>query len=187
VYALPARLTIAQHAEQCMDVTLIPPEAELPVERAFSLSMKVRTFKGRRSVEIHLFRPSWERTEEQDHDWDTLIGPPLHAHDTGERNSLPSADSSRLVLLESFTRQERDSIVAFLSAQYSDRLEAIFSCPLSFPIPAGLLGLSQVKAGKNIGLIDFSRLRSYDLPISLRGLFDLNQHKPIITATETHS
>ncbi len=161
-----------------MDVTLIPPDTELPVERAFSLSMTVRTFKGRRDVEIHLFRHAWDSAEEQAYDWDRLIGPPL----SPDASNDPAG--SRLVLLESFTRAERDSIVAFLAKQYSDRLEAIFSRPLTFPIPAGLTGLSQVRAGKNIGLVDFSRIRSYTLPIPLRGLYDLNQHKPIIATAE---
>lgn len=163
-----------------MKVTLLMPDTHLPVERAFSLSMTVRVFKGRRDVDIHLFRASWDPEEEQAHDWDALIGPPL-APDAPDDPA-----GSRLVLLESFTRQERDSIAAFLAEQYKDRLEAIFSCPLSFPIPAGLVGLSQIRAGKGVGLVDFSRLRNYTLSIPLRGLYDLNQHKPIITVSETN-
>lgn len=162
-----------------MDLTIIPPEGELPVERAYSLSMTVRTFKGRRDVDIHIFRHDWSPEEEQDYDWDALIGPPL-APD-GSRDPA----GSRIVLLESFTREERDSIVDFLVRQYEDRLEAVLSCPLAFPIPAGLTGLSQVKAGENIGLVDFSRIRGYTLPIPIRGLYDLNQHKPMIAAEAT--
>lgn len=166
-----------------MDITIIPPDGELPVERAFSLSMTVRTFKGRRDVDIHLFRHAWDQAEEQAYDWDTLIGPP---RDADTPVSPAEAAGSRLVLLESFTRKERDLIVDFLTQQYHDRLTAIRSCPLTFPIPAGLTGLSQVRAGENIGLVDFSRIRSYTLPIPLRGLYDLNQHKPIIATAETN-
>ncbi|MFO7597184.1 MAG: hypothetical protein R6W92_12690 [Desulfocurvibacter africanus] len=166
-----------------MDVTIIPPDSELPVERAFSLSMTVRTFKGRRDVDIHLFRHTWNPAEEQDYDWDALIGPPIA---TDSSVSPAEVAGSRLVLLESFTREERDLIVDFLTRQYQDRLTAILSRPLTFPIPAGLTGLSQVRAGENIGLVDFSRIRSYTLPIPLRGLYDLNQHKPIIATTETN-
>lgn len=164
-----------------MDVTIIPPDSELPVERALSLSMTVRTFKGRRDVDIHLFRHTWDPTEEQAYDWDALIGPPLA---TDAPVGSAETTGSRLVLLESFTREERDLIVDFLTQQYRDRLTAIRSRALTFPIPAGLTGLSQVRAGENIGLVDFSRIRSYTLPIPLRGLYDLNQHKPIIATTE---
>ncbi len=166
-----------------MDVTIIPPEGVLQEERAFSLSMTVRTFKGRRDVDIHLFRHSWDQAEEQAYDWDTLIGPPL---DVDTPVSPVETAGSRLVLLESFTRKERDMIVDFLTQQYQDRLTAIRSRPLTFPIPSGLTGLSQVRAGENIGLVDFSRIHSYTLPIPLRGLYDLNQHKPIIATTETN-
>ena len=39
-----------------MDVRVNPPMMAPPVDRAWAVSMVIRSFKGRRDVEVHLYR-----------------------------------------------------------------------------------------------------------------------------------
>lgn len=164
-----------------MQIDIIAPDGQLPVERAWAVSMIIKSFKGRRDVEVHLFRPAWDEAEAAALDWTALLGSPLP-----ELNPAAAArpDGSRRVLLESFTAEERDRIIDFLRDQYSDKLAVIQSCPLGFPIPLGLTALSEIEEGKDVGFILFERIPSYSLTIPLRGLYDLSQHKPLIEIEE---
>lgn len=155
-----------------MDLNIAEPFAPLPVERAYALSMTIKSFKGRRDVEVHLFRPCWDPAEEAGYDWNALLGEPMPGSNDPE--------SSRKVILESFTRAERDQIVSYLKAHYVSRLEAITSAPLDFPVPRGLPPLCSLTEGKSIGFIRFEKIPHYDLPVPLRGLYDLSQHRPIV-------
>lgn len=156
-----------------MDINIIEPSSSLPSDHAHSLTMTIKSFKGRRDVEVHLFRAAWEASEEKKQDWDTLIGSPADPAGT-------DTSGSKRIIMESFTTEERDRIVNYLKEQYSTRLTAINSTPLTFPVPAGLAGLSQLEAGKSIGFIEFPKIPSYALDIPMKGLYDLSQHLPII-------
>lgn len=156
-----------------MDVTILPPDSLLPTDRAYTLSMVIRSFKGRREVEVHLFRPDWPESEANESHFDTLIGPPMDPEHT-------DSEGSRRIILEAFTADERDQIINYLEEQYSTRLTAIRSTPLTFPVPAGLAGMTQIGPGKDIGFIEFERIPSYSLKIPLKGLYDLSQHPPIV-------
>jgi hypothetical protein len=134
--------------------------------------MTIKSFKGRRNVEVHLFRADWTKNDEENQDWNTLIGPPLDP-------AVPDKSGSKRIIMESFTTEERDHIISYLKEQYSTRLTAISSTPLTFPVPAGLSGLSQLEAGKDIGFIEFNKIPSYSLDIPMKGLYDLSQHSPI--------
>lgn len=156
-----------------MDITVTPSPSTLPIDRAFCLSMVIKSFKGRRDVEVHLFRANWDDEEIKESDLDKLIGAPIDPSSTDPAGS-------QTVILESFTECERDLILNYLKEQYSTRLTALHSSPLTFPVPAGLKGLSQVEAGKNIGFIEFEKIPSYSLEIPLKGFYDLSQHPPIV-------
>lgn len=152
-----------------MDITITEATSTPPTPYANTLSMTIRSFKGRRDVEVHLFRRSWSEDEEQAQDWNTIISP-----------APADDDPSRNVVMEAFSDAERDRLVNYLKEQYSTRLTAITARPLSFPVPGGMTGLSQVQPGKNIGLIEFVRIPSYSLDIPLMGLYDLSQHLPLV-------
>lgn len=156
-----------------MDITITPPATTLPAERAYSLSMVIKSFKGRRDVEVHLFRPEWDPEEPSCMDWDLLIGTPME-------DGPDDPEGSRRIILEAFTDGERGLIINYLKEQYSTRLTAINSAPLAYPVPAGLAGFTQVQAGKDIGFIDFAKIPSYSLNLPLRGYYDLSQHPPIV-------
>lgn len=157
-----------------MDMNIVYPAKNPVLDRSFALSMTIKSFKGRRDVEVHLFRNSWEPSEEEAINWNAVVGEPLE-QDTG----LPP-ESSRKVILESFTSEERDTIVDYLKEQYATRLSAITSLPLDLPIPGGLPPLSSMSEGKSVGFIRFEKIPSYPLEYPLRGLYDLSLHKPIV-------
>jgi hypothetical protein len=161
-----------------MEVNIANAQDPLPVDRAHAVSMVVRSFKGRRNVEVHLFRHQWDETEMEAVNWDNIIGPPL------EGCQFYDPGGSRKVVLEAFTSQERDQIVEFLKEQYGDRLLALNASPLQFPVPQGLTPLSEVPSGKDVGLILFEKIPSYSLDIPLHGLYDLSLHKPLVSEKE---
>ena len=155
-----------------MDITILNPDTTLPAERAFSISMVIRSFKGRRDVEVHLFRSQWDPEEYEGMDWERLLGDPISPSST-------DLEGSKRIILEAFTDAERDTIVDYLKMQYSTRLTALRSAPIPFPVPAGLTGFTQVMAGKGIGFIEFAKIPSYPLKMPLMGIYDLNQHPPM--------
>lgn len=157
-----------------MDITIETAQAPLPVDRAYTLSMVIKSFKGRRDVEVHLFRGQWDDSDTT-LNWSELIGPPMDATHT-------DPTGSQIMILEAFTDAERNKIVNYLKEQYSTRLTGIRSTPLNFPVPAGLAGLSQVEPGKTMGFIEFEKIPSYPLDIPLKGYYDLSQHPPIVAA-----
>jgi hypothetical protein len=139
--------------------------------------MVIKSFKGRRDVAVHLFRPMWDPEEEEAIDWDKLLAAP-------GMSEAPEAAGSRKVVLEALTPEERDAIVAYLAKHYESRLEEITAAPIPFPIPIGLMALSDLSEGKSIGFIHFERIPHFDLGFALRGFYDLSQHPPIVE-TET--
>jgi hypothetical protein len=156
-----------------MDISINTPASPLPCQRAYSLSMVIRSFKGRRDVEVHLFRSRWNRSEESESDYTGLI----EQDPSAPKTVLPEG---RKVILESFTADERDLIVNYLKEQYSTRLTAIRSNPLNFPVPAGLAGFTEVQPGKDAGFIEFKKIPSYPLEFPLKGYFDLSRHLPLV-------
>lgn len=154
-----------------MDINIATPDTQPPTRLFNSLSMVIKSFKGRRDVEVHLFRAAWDEEMEKKEEWGSLIA--------STPDSPADKEGSRMVVMESFTDDERDRIVKYLKEQYSTRLTAIRSIPLSFPVPAGLCGLSQLEPTKNVGFIEFEKIPSYPLDIPLKGLYDLSQHPPI--------
>ncbi len=151
---------------------------DIPICRGYAVSMVISSFKGRRSVEVHLFRPEWALEDEGEITWDNVFGSPATL------DSIPDEKKDRKVVLESFTREERDQVVDYLKEHYSSRLESIFSTPMEFPVPSGLPPLSSISEGKDIGLIKFERIPHFDLPFALRGLYNLGAHRPLVETRE---
>ena len=156
-----------------MDIQIIPAGDDLPIDRAIALSMTIKSFKGRRDVDVHLFRHAWDPEEEPAMDWDRLLG-------AQGMDEAPEAEGSRHVVLESFTAAERDQIIAYLKQHYADKLKSVFSAPIPFPVPVGLTALSSISEGKSVGFIHFERIPHFDLKFTVRGLYDLSQHRPIV-------
>ncbi|NJB66610.1 hypothetical protein GGQ74_000250 [Desulfobaculum xiamenense] len=146
----------------------------LPTDRAYVMSMTIKTFKGRRDVVVHLFRTGYDAaTEDHAYPWQHLLGQPLDMHHTDDKGS-------RKVLLEAFTKEERDQILDYLAKRYEDRVSEIAARPMDFPIPLGLVPLSDIPEGQTIGFIRFDRTPNYSLPFAFHGLYDLSQHEPVV-------
>lgn len=159
-----------------MDIDIVPDDGSLAIDRVWSVSIVIKSFKGRRDVEVHLFRPEWTQEEEDIYDWDYLIGDPIH----------PDFDdnvySGRKLVMESFTVEERDQLVEYLKGRYAGKLAAIRSCPIELPVPMGIAALSDLPEGKDTGFINFDKIPNYPLGFPLRGFFDLSQHAPLMEA-----
>ena len=156
-----------------MEIQIIQGGKDLPIDRAHALSMTIKSFKGRRDVEVHLFRHTWDPEEEEAIDWDKLLADP-------GMSEAEEAVGSRRVVLEALTAEERDRVVDYLKEHYASRLAAITSMPIPFPVPVGLAALSDISEGKTIGFIHFERIPHFDLGLALRGFYDLGQHPPIV-------
>lgn len=156
-----------------MRLNIITSQNELPVKKGYMISLIIRKFKGHKNVEVHLFRPDWDEKEAQSYDWLKLLGDPI------DRDAPVDPISSRKVLLESFTIEERDIILDYLKKRYVSRLSAINSHPLDFPIPLGLIPLSEIPEDDDVGCIHFEEIPNYTLPFPVHGLYILSQHEPV--------
>lgn len=162
--------------EAVVDIDIISPTGTLPTERAWNVSMVIKTFKGRKDVLVRLFRPSWMESETRHYDWATLLAPDApDVVDTPERQ-----ESRRRVLLEAFTAAERDALMDYLTRRYQDKVSAIRACPVAFPLSRNACPACEVEEGKDTGCIHLEKLPDWSLPFPVRGAFDLSQHLPII-------
>lgn len=157
-----------------MDICITPAPEDMPVDRAYVISATIRTFKGRRNVEVHLFR-----TGAREEELAALRGLPLVGAPVDPANPGSPEDALRAVL-EAFTEAERDAVVAYLEQKYGDRLTAISACPLDLPVPLGVAPLSAIPEGKTMGFVRFDTVTGYNLPFGFRGFYDLAQHEPLV-------
>jgi hypothetical protein len=157
-----------------MELNIVTSQNELPVKKGYTISLIIKKFKGHKDVEVHLFRPDWDEKEALSYDWTKLLGDPI------DRDAPIDPLSSRKVLLESFTIEERNMITDYMKKRYVSRLSAINSRPLDFPIPLGLIPLSEIPEDDDIGCIRFEEIPNYTLPFSVHGLYILSQHEPIM-------
>ena len=158
--------------EEKVKLNIINSRNELPVKKGYTISLIIKKFKGHKNVEVHLFRPDWDEKEACSYDWSKLLGDPI------DRNVPFDPVSSRKVLLESFTIEERDMIMDCMKKRYVSRLSAINSRPLDFPIPLGLIPLSEIPEDDDIGCIRFEEIPNYTLPFPVHGIYILSQHEP---------
>lgn len=173
-----------------MELTVIPVEGTPPVQRIHVISVTIRTFKGRRNVQAHLFRLAGEDDAAKDlanlRAVPGLVGAPLDPDAPGSDDlSGPEAETDALrTVLESFTEAERDAVVDYLSQRYADRLTCIIACPLQLPVPRGVVPFSALPEGKTMGVIRFDEVPRYPLPFAIRGFYDLAQHEPLVHEQE---
>ena len=142
-----------------------------PCARGYVAEICIRSFKGRKNVLAHLFRPSWDQSEAKAYTWDQLI--------RTDQTPLTSRGNSEHVILESFTYDELKALLGYLAERYASRLVHISTNVLDFPVPPGLLSLGSMPEGKDIGRIRFEIVPGYTLPFVVHGLYDLAQHQPI--------
>ncbi len=154
-----------------MEITHQDVRPNPPCPRGYVATICIRCFKGRKDVLVHLFRPTWDPSEAEGYAWSSLI--------REDAAPVTPRGDSRNVVLESFTRDELEQLVRYLSERYADRLVRISTNVLDFPLPPGLLPLSSMPEGKDMGRIRFEIVPGYALPFPMHGLYDLSQHKPM--------
>ncbi|OBQ46042.1 hypothetical protein [Halodesulfovibrio spirochaetisodalis] len=156
---------------------ILPALGTEPIDRIHTISIIIRSFKGRKNVEAHLFRSDVPESElpstilHQRIDTDTEKYA-LEPHLTGTLE-----DTQRMVL-ESFTEKERDTILRYLEQRYHTRLKSVSTAPLTFPVPQGTIPLASIPEGKSIGFIRFHAVPNYPLDFNFSGFYDLELHEP---------
>lgn len=170
-----------------MELNIIPVEGTPPVARTHVISVTIRTFKGRRNVQAHLFRLADETEAAEElaalRGVPGLVGAPLEPGADDLTGPEAETDALRTVL-EAFTEAERDAVVDYLSRRYADRLTCIIACPLQLPVPRGVVPFSALPEGKTMGVIRFDDVPRYPLPFAMRGFYDLAQHEPLVHEQE---
>ncbi|MEG6505320.1 hypothetical protein [Nitratidesulfovibrio sp. 1201_IL3209] len=173
-----------------MELNVIPVEGTPPVARIHVISVTIRTFKGRRNVQAHLFRLSGEAETAEGlaalRAVPGLVGAALEPNAPGADDLTgPEAETDALrTVLEAFTEAERDAVVDYLSQRYADRLTCVIACPLQLPVPRGVVPFSALPEGKTMGVIRFDEVPRYPLPFAIRGFYDLAQHEPLVHEQE---
>jgi len=156
-----------------MQINSVASERPLPAERAYVMTMTIKSFKGRLNVLVHLFRPEYDPAESDLYVWENLLGGAIEP-------GMEDPEGSKKVLMEAFTKTERDQVFEYIKDRYTDRVTEATARAMSFPIPTGLTPLSAIPEGKSVGLVRFSKLPNYTLPFALHGLYDLSQHEPLV-------
>lgn len=157
-----------------MEIIRLESYTTLPCPRGFTATMTIRSFKGRKDVLVHLFRPQRIQGEDQDYDWNQLID----VHEQGPVDA--ERGDTKEVILETFTQDELEQLVTYLSTRYKDRLVNLSTNVLHYPLPPGLIPFSTLPEGKDMGRIRFEIVPNYPLDFVIHGFYDLGQHKPVI-------
>lgn len=148
-----------------------------PTDRIYTISVIIRSFKGRKNVQVHLFRSDIPEAELQAINLDECIDTDYEKYRLQPYLTGTLEDTKQMVL-ECFTKEERDAIIDYLEERYHTRLEGIFATPLSFPVPQGTMPLASIPEGKSMGFIKFDKVPGYPLNFIFRGFYDLDQHEP---------
>ena len=153
--------------------THIPPYAEL--ERVYLIQATIKTFKGRRDVLVHLFRCDTDEAE-----LTALRGLDLVGSMGPDTPDGASAEQALRSLLEAFTAEEGNALLAYLEKRYSDHITHVSVSPQEFPLPLGVVPFASIPEGRSMGFIRFEAVPDYDLPFVVRGFYDLDAHAPLV-------
>lgn len=159
---------------------IISAKGTEPISRVYSISIIIRSFKGRRNVQAHLFRTSIGN-DELNSPYLTGCIDTASSHQAVAHCLPGSIEDTKRMILETFTREERDDVIRYVEKQYGNRLEAVTAAPISFPVPKGTMPLCSFPEGKSMGFIRFEDMPDYPLPFTFHGFYDLEQHDPILT------
>lgn len=149
------------------------------LERIYIITATLKTFKGRRNVEVHLFRSNPDVAELKTLRAMNLVGEPTNETPVG-CNTPEAAEDALRTVLEAFTAEEGNLLLEYLDKRYADQFSKIVVCPLEVPVPLGVVPLSSIPTGKSMGFIDMSAIHDYPLPFAVQGFYDLDAHEPML-------
>ena len=150
-----------------------------PLDRIYIIAATLNAFKGRRHVEVHIFRHGTTDEELAALEGKKLVGPPDPAVPPQVLQGATEEAALRCVL-EAFTAEESQALVAYLEQRYAEHIEKIMVCPMDLPVPLGVAPLSGIPEGKSTGFIRFDAVPDYPLPFVARGFYDLAVHEPLM-------
>lgn len=162
-----------------MEKQSIPAPDNAPLDRIYIIAATLNAFKGRRHVEVHIFRHGATDEELAALEGKKLVGPPDPAVPPQVLQGATEEAALRCVL-EAFTAEESQALVAYLEQRYAEHIEKIMVCPMDLPVPLGVAPLSGIPEGKSTGFIRFDAVPDYPLPFVARGFYDLAVHEPLM-------
>ena len=160
-----------------MEKIIVPTQYDLPLDRFYIVAVTLNTFKGRRHVDVQVFRPNGSDEEMEALRGLGLVAPPDPSIPPEVLQGATEEAALRCVL-ESFTAEESHALVEYLEKRYADQIEKITVCPLDLPVPFGVAPLAGIGEGKTTGFIRFDAVRDYPLSFPAQGFYDLASQKP---------
>lgn len=161
-----------------MEKILVPTQFDLPLDRIYIVAATLKTFKGRRHVDVQIFRPGAGDDEVEAIRNLGLVAP---ADPSIPPEVLQGAteDAALRCILEAFTAEESRALLAYLEERYAEHIEKITICPMDIPVPLGVAPLADIGESNTTGFIRFDAVRDYSLPFAAHGYYDLSAHEPL--------
>ena len=160
-----------------MEKIFVPSQIDLPLDRIFIVAATLNTFKGRRHLDVQIFRPGAKDAELEAIKGLGLVAPADPAV-PAEVLQGATEEAALRCILESFTHDESQALVKYLEQRYADQIEKITVCPLDLPVPLGVSPLAGLTESKTTGFIRFDAVRDYPLPFPAYGFYDLAAQQP---------
>lgn len=161
-----------------MEITFVPAPSDAPLDRMYIIAATLNTFKGRKHVDVQIFRAEADEAElERLHKLDIVSAPDPSVPPQVLQGA--TRDAALRYVLEAFTEEESRSLTAYLENRYSGHIERLLVCPLDLPVPLGVGPLAGIGEGKTTGIIRFEAVPDYPLPFVVHGFYDLAAHDPL--------
>lgn len=158
-----------------MEHMIIAAPPFVPLDRVYLIQATMPNFKGHRDVIIHIFRYDTDESELDGLRALDIVGKP--DKETPEGATVENALRS---VLEAFTTDEGNALLAYLEKRYAEHISRVVVCPVNVPVPLGLAPFASIPEGRSMGFIYFDKIKGYDLPFGVRGFYDLEAHEPIV-------
>ena len=161
-----------------MEKIIVPTQYDLPLDRFYIVAITLNTFKGRRHVDVQVFRPNAGDDELEPLRGLGLVAP---ADPSVPPEVLQGAteEAALRCILEAFTAEESRALADYLEQRYAEHIEKITVCPMDIPVPMGVAPLAGITEGTSTGFIRFDTVRGYPLSFPAHGFYDLEAHAPL--------
>lgn len=166
------------HKGKSMEITFVPAPSDAPLDRMYIIAATLNTFKGRKHVDVQIFRAETDDAElERLQKLDIVSAPDPSVPPQVLQGA--TRDAALRYVLEAFTEEESRSLAAYLENRYAGHIEKLLVCPLDLPVPLGVGPLAGIGKGKTTGIIRFEAVPDYPLPFAVHGFYDLAAHDPL--------
>lgn len=142
------------------------------LDRIYIAALALKNFRGRKNVEVQLFRHGATEAELCALRGKGLVGaPPAGMPEAIIQGA--SEDAALYCLLEAFTLPEAEQLADYIAGRYGEQAASLTICPLGLPVPLGVGPLGALPESANSGFLNFHLAPGYALLFQLRGYFDL--------------